>query len=138
MPQIRIREAASYLGVSDDTVRRWVENGRLTGLADASGRSVVDTVELAHLARDNSSAPEDPSPIGRSARNRFVGIVTDVVADTVMAQVELQCGPFRVVSLMSSEAVRELDLEVGSVAVAVVKATMVIVETPRPAAGRTT
>ena len=65
-----------------------------------------------------------------SARNRFVGLVTDIKLDTVMAQVELQCGPFRVVSLMSSEAVRDLKLELGSVAVAVVKSTTVIVETP--------
>jgi molybdopterin-binding protein len=74
---------------------------------------------------------EDPSTVGRSARNRFVGLVTSIVADTVMAQVELQCGPFRVVSLMSSEAVRELGLEVGDRALAVVKATTVVVETPR-------
>ena len=74
--------------------------------------------------------PDDPSGIGRSARNRFVGLVTGITMDTVMAQVELQCGPHRVVSLMSSEAVRELGLELGSIAVAVVKATTVIVETP--------
>ncbi|MBI5160550.1 MAG: TOBE domain-containing protein [Micrococcales bacterium] len=134
MPQIRIGEAAGYLGVSDDTVRRWVDQGRLTGAADSAGRAVVDTAELARLARDTSRRAEDPSVVERSARNRFVGIVTEVVADTVMAQVELQCGPFRVVSLMSSEAVRELDLQVGSIAVAVIKATMVVVETPRQAA----
>jgi molybdopterin-binding protein len=79
--------------------------------------------------------PDDPSGIGRSARNRFVGLVTDIVMDTVMAQVEIQCGPHRVVSLMSSEAVRELGLELGSVAVAVVKATTVIVETPQRPVG---
>ena len=73
----------------------------------------------------------DPSQVERSARNRFVGLVTDIVMDKVMAQVELQCGPFRVVSLMSSEAVRELGLELGSVAVAVVKSTTVIIETPQ-------
>jgi len=73
----------------------------------------------------------DPSAVNRSARNRFVGLVTDVVSDTVMAQVELQCGPHRVVSLMSSEAVRELGLRPGSLAVAVVKATTVVVETPQ-------
>lgn len=68
-----------------------------------------------------------------SARNRFVGLVTDIKRDTVMAQVELQCGPFRVVSLMSSEAVDDLDLQLGSVAVAVVKSTTVIIETPEGA-----
>ena len=74
--------------------------------------------------------PADPSEVGRSARNRLVGVVTEITADRVMAQVELQCGPHRIVSLMSSEAVRELGLEPGSVAIAVVKATTVIIETP--------
>ena len=129
MPQIRVRDAALYLGVSDDTVRRWIEAGTIGSGKDDAGRTVVDGLELAQLAKRNAVLPEDPSGIGRSARNRFVGIVTDIVADRVMAQVELQCGPHRVVSLISSEAVRELGLEPGSVAVAVVKATNVIVET---------
>jgi molybdopterin-binding protein len=130
MSQIRISDAALFLGVSDDTVRRWLENGVLHGEKDKSGRTVVDGLELANLARDKAVLPDDPSEIGRSARNRFVGLVTNILMDTVMAQVELQCGPYRVVSLMSSEAVRELGLELGSVAIAVVKATTVIVETP--------
>ena len=130
MSQIRIREAAGYLGVSDDTIRRWIETGVLSSERDSSNKIVVDGLELAHLARKNAVLPVDPSDIGRSARNRFVGVVTDILMDTVMAQVELQCGPHRVVSLMSSEAVRELGLELGSVAIAVVKATTVIVETP--------
>lgn len=130
MTQIRIRDAAQYLSVSDDTVRRWVDNGVLPSEKDSSGRTVVDGLKLAHLARDNAVVPDDPSGIGRSARNRFVGIVTDIIVDKVMAQVEIQCGPYRVVSLMSSEAVRDLGLEPGSVAVAVVKATTVLVETP--------
>jgi molybdopterin-binding protein len=132
--QIRIKEAAHFLGVSDDTVRRWIENGTISALKDESGRSVVDGLELATLARENAVLPDDPSGIGRSARNRFVGLVTKITMDTVMAQVELQCGPHRVVSLMSSEAVRELGLEPGSIAIAVVKATTVIVETPGVAA----
>ena len=130
MSQIRVNEAARFLGVSDDTVRRWLENGTLHPVADASGPAVVDGLELAKLARERAVLPDDPSEIGRSARNRFVGLVTNIEMDAVMAQVELQCGPHRVVSLMSSEAVRELGLELGSVAIAVVKATMVIVETP--------
>ena len=80
---------------------------------------------------EQARAVADPSTVGRSARNRFVGLVTDITMDTVMAQVELQCGPFRVVSLMSSDAVADLELELGSVAVAVVKSTTVIVETPK-------
>ncbi|WP_196821864.1 TOBE domain-containing protein [Arthrobacter sp. CAN_A6] len=138
MTQIRIRDAAQYLSVSDDTVRRWIDNGVLPSEKDSSGRTVVDGLELAHLARDNAIVPEDPSGIGRSARNRFVGIVTGVILDKVMAQVEIQCGPYRVVSLMSSEAVRDLGLEPGSVAVAVVKATTVLVETPPAAQSRKT
>jgi len=130
MPQIRIKDAAAFLGVSDDTVRRWIDNGTLPSSKDSSSRTVVDGLALARLARKNAVLPDDPSGIGRSARNRFVGLVTDIVMDTVMAQVEIQCGPHRVVSLMSSEAVRELGLELGSVAIAVVKATTVIVETP--------
>lgn len=130
MPQVRIKDAAAFLSVSDDTVRRWIDNGTLPSGKDASSRTVVDGLALAQLARKNAVLPEDPSEIGRSARNRFVGLVTDIIMDTVMAQVEIQCGPHRVVSLMSSEAVRELGLELGSVAIAVVKATTVIVETP--------
>jgi molybdopterin-binding protein len=129
VPQIRVRDAASFLGVSDDTVRRWIDAGVLSSAKDEGGRTVVDGLELAQLAKQNAVLPADPSGVGRSARNRFVGIVTDIVMDTVMAQVELQCGPHRVVSLISSEAVRELGLELGSVAVAVVKATNVLVET---------
>lgn len=130
MPQLRINEASRYLGVSDDTLRRWIDNGTLEASKNESGRTVVDGLALAQLAKKNALLPDDPSGVGRSARNRFMGLVTDIKLDTVMAQVELQCGPFRVVSLMSSEAVRELGLELGSVAIAVVKATTVLVETP--------
>lgn len=131
MPQLRIKDAATFLGVSDDTVRRWVDSGALAAQTDRAGRKVVDGYQVALLAREQAQTATDPSTVGRSARNRFVGLVTDILTDTVMAQVELQCGPFRVVSLMSSEAVRDLGLELGSVAVAVVKSTTVIVETPQ-------
>ncbi len=130
MPQFRLSEAARLLGVSDDTVRRWVRAGQLTAFDDSAGRKVVDGAELAAFAKAQAEQPEDPSNVGRSARNRFVGLVTEVVMDKVMAQVELQCGPHRVVSLMSAEAVRELGLRPGVLAVAVVKATTVVVETP--------
>jgi molybdopterin-binding protein len=130
MPQFRISQAASLLGVSDDTVRRWVDSGDLGVSTDDAGRKVVDGAELARFAVAQSRPTPDPSDVARSARNRFVGIVTDVVSDQVMSQVEMLCGGQRVVSLMSTEAVRELRLEPGSLAVAVVKATTVIVETP--------
>ena len=130
MTQFRVSEAAHLLGVSDDTVRRWIDGGQLGAGKDTAGRAVIAGADLAEFARTHASPPTDPSGVGRSARNRFVGLVTAITADTVMAQVEMQCGPHRVVSLMSSEAVRDLDLQVGSLAVAVVKATTVIVETP--------
>ena len=131
VPMIRIREAAELLGVSDDTVRRWIDDDSLPVSNDRAGRKTVDGAALAAFAREHASAaPKDPLSIASSARNRFAGLVTRVVTDTVMAQVEMQCGPFTVVSLMSSDAVRELGLEPGSIAVAVVKATTVIVETP--------
>ncbi|UUW92546.1 TOBE domain-containing protein [Pimelobacter simplex] len=129
LPQMRIREAAFYLGVSDDTVRRWIDNGVLECAVDGSGRKVVDGFEVAQVARRHASPPPLPGGVASSARNRFVGLVTDIQTDAVMAQVELQCGPFRVVSLMSSEAVRDLGLELGSVAVASIKSTNVVVET---------
>ena len=130
MPQFRIRDAASLLGVSYDSVRRWVDSGTLPSTKDDGGRLVVDGAALAEFARQHAATPPDPSGVGRSARNRFVGLVTRVVVDGVMAQVEMQCGPNAVVSLMSADAARELALEPGSLAIAVIKATTVIVETP--------
>jgi molybdopterin-binding protein len=131
MSQIRISEAAALLGVSDDTVRRMIDAGRLPSHPDDAGRLVVDGADLAAVAQDLAR----PAPVGvvadESARNRMRGIVTRVLKDTVMAQVELQCGPFRVVSLMSREAVDDLGLEVGSVAVASIKSTNVVVGVPR-------
>ncbi|KWX68704.1 molybdopterin-binding protein [Mycobacterium sp. NAZ190054] len=129
MPNIRVRDAATLLGVSDDTVRRWIDSGSLPSAKDAAGRAVIDGKALADFARDHASPPPDPVGIGSSARNRFVGLVTKVTADTVMSEVQMQCGPFTVVSLMSTESARQLGLEPGVVAVAVVKATTVIVET---------
>lgn len=127
---MRIREAAGFLGVSDDTVRRLIDHGSLVATRDSVGRKMIDGYELAQFARSQASTAPNPLGVGSSARNRFVGLVTDIRIDTVMAQVELQCGPYRVVSLMSSDAVHDLKLELGSVAVAVVKSTTVIVETP--------
>ncbi|MGV9734208.1 TOBE domain-containing protein [Rhodococcus aetherivorans] len=130
MTQIRIKDAARLLGVSDDTVRRWIDQGALPAGKDGAGRKIIEGADLAEFARRQADEAPDLLGVGSSARNRFAGIVTRVVSDTVMAQVEMQCGPHRVVSLMSTEAVRELGLEPGSLGVAVVKATTVIVETP--------
>lgn len=131
MTQMRVREAAGFLGVSEDTVRRWIERGALEATTDAAGRTVLEGTEVARRARELAVTPPAPGATASSARNRLVGLVTHVVMDTVMAQVELQCGPFRVVSLMSSEAARELGLEPGKVASAVVKATQVVIEAER-------
>ena len=130
--QFKVSEAAALLGVSDDTVRRWAEGGRLTLMTGANGRSLVDGRQLATLAQElaaeSALAAAFPTPKA-SARNRITGIVTKVVKDGVMAQVELQAGPFRIVSLMSREAADELELEPGTLATASVKATTVVVET---------
>ncbi|WP_174267934.1 TOBE domain-containing protein [Nocardioides zeae] len=125
----RVSEAAELLGVSDDTVRRWIDAGRLPARRDG-GRTVVDGPELAAYLAAEADTPTDPRARSVSARNRLPGIVTRVVADTVMAQVEIQCGPYRVVSLMSAEAAAELGLAPGARAVASVKSTSVVVERP--------
>jgi molybdopterin-binding protein len=131
VPAYRLRDAAELLGVSDDTLRRWADNGRLETLTDAGGRRAVDGAVLARFAEQNAPALPSIAPVGlESARNRFVGLVTRVLRDTVMAQVELQCGPYRVVSLMSREAADELGLEPGVTAIASVKSTNVVVEIP--------
>jgi molybdopterin-binding protein len=135
MPVFRLSEAARLLGVSYDTVRRWSEAGRLTLTPDAAGRLGVDGAELARVAvevgeRNQGSAASGVPP--QSARNTFSGIVTKVTTDRVMAQIEIQAGPHRVVSLMSREACDELNLRPGVLAVAAVKATNVIVQRPEP------
>jgi molybdopterin-binding protein len=130
MPNLRIREAASLLGVSDDTLRRWIEQGRLPAVRSDSGRMAVEGRALAAFAQHLADTPEPGVTVAASARNRMRGIVTRVVRDGVMAQVEMQAGPFRVVSLMSREAADELGIEVGCVAVASIKSTHVVVEVP--------
>jgi molybdopterin-binding protein len=131
--QFTVAEAAALLAVSDDTLRRWADAGRVTLSVGPHGRSVVDGAELADLAQElaGDSALEAAFPHSRaSARNRITGIVTRVVKDGVMAQVDIQAGPFRIVSLMSREAADDLGLEPGSLATASVKATTVVVELP--------
>ena len=129
MTVFRIGEAAELLGVSADTLRRWVDGGRLAAARDDHGHRVIAGEDLAAFARSLGDDPEERARRS-SARNRLRGIVTAVAKDGVMAQVDLQAGPYRVVSLMSREAVEELDLRVGSVAVAVIKSTTVVVERP--------
>ena len=132
MSSYRIADAAQLLGVSDDTARRWAESGKFATTTDEAGRLAVDGAELASFAITLSD-PVKPGPVSQaSARNRLVGIVTRVVRDTVMAQVELLCGGHRIVSLMSREAADELGLEPGVLAIAAIKSTNVVVELPAP------
>jgi molybdopterin-binding protein len=132
VPTYSIGQAAELLGVSPDTVRRWVDKGRLPATTGAGGRRSIDGTALARFAQSSAEAPPSEGLGPSSARNRFVGLVTAVVKDSVMAQVDLVCGAHRVVSLMSAEAADELGLAPGILAVATVKATNVTVELPRP------
>lgn len=129
MTQLRISEVAALLRVSGDTVRRWTDQSRLLATTDDAGRKVVDGAEVARFVRDQRDEPgEDDLAWQVSARNRLDGIVTDVQRDGLVAQVEIQAGPFRLVSLMTREAADALELEPGSLAAAVVKSTVVVVE----------
>ena len=132
MPQYTVGQAAELLGVSPDTVRRLADRGDLKVVRTPGGRRHLDGAGLARYAQARSTpAPSSPaSP--ESARNHFPGLVTKVTRDKVMAQVEIQAGPFRVVSLISREAADELALAPGCLVVASVKATNVVVEIPIP------
>ena len=123
--EVRLREAADLLGVSPDTVRRWIDAGRLVARRTRGGQRRIDGAALARLAAEGASARGSS---GGSARNRFRGIVTRVVRDRVAAHVEIQAGPHRVVSLISREAADELGLKPGVLADAVVKATNLGIE----------
>lgn len=131
---VRIGRAAEMLGVTVDTVRRWADAGRLRTVRSVGGQRLVPVEEVTRLIGERRSATSDRPIVAQSARNRFAGIVTRVEKDKVAAVVEILAGPHRLVSLMTAEAVDELQLKPGDEAVAVVKATNVIVEVP--AAGR--
>jgi molybdopterin-binding protein len=127
----RIGQVAELLGVSADTVRRWADAGRLHTRRTQGGQRVVDGAALAEFVTGRRHGGERDEAIAQSARNRFPGIITRVVKDEVVAQVEVQAGPHRVVSLLTREAADELGLAPGMLAVAVVKATNVVVERHR-------
>lgn len=134
----RFREAAELLGVSDDTLRRWADAGRFPSTTDG-GRRAINGADLARFAAELAATAERPEPppvVAESARNRFTGLVIKVLRDTVMAQVEIQAGPHRIVSLMSREAADELKLQPGVLAVASIKSTNVVIEVPESRPGR--
>jgi molybdopterin-binding protein len=128
--RIRVGQAAEMLGVSIETLRRWEADGRLRMERSEGGQRLIGIDEVARLLDERRKAATDRPIVGQSARNRFPGVVTRVERDRVAAVVEVIAGPHRLVSLMTSEAVDELDLKVGDEAVCVVKATNVIVEIP--------
>jgi molybdopterin-binding protein len=128
--RIRIGRAAEMLGVTVETVRRWAETGRLTAARSAGGQRLVSMTEVTRLIAERRQAATDRPIVAQSARNRFAGVVTRIEKDRVAAVVEILAGPHRLVSLMTAEAVDDMQLQVGDEAVAVVKATNVIVEVP--------
>jgi molybdopterin-binding protein len=127
---MRIGQAAELLGVSVETIRRWEVDGRLSTTRSVGGQRLVLIADVSRLLGERRRSVPDPAIVAQSARNRFAGIVTAIKRDEVVAQVEVMAGPHRLVSLMTAEAVDELDLKVGDRAVCVVKATQVIVEVP--------
>lgn len=131
MARYKIGEAAALLGMSADSVRRLADSGRLPTVRTSGGQRMVDGRQLARFMSSSSNEVKAEPIVGRSARNNFPGIVTRVIKDRVAAQVEVQAGPHRLVSLITREAVDELDLAPGVRAVAVVKATNVIIELPK-------
>jgi molybdopterin-binding protein len=128
----RVAEAAELLGVSDDTLRRWIDAGRLPAARAPEGHTAIAGEDLAEFAKNlaDPQAEHVTRSASVSARNRMRGIVTAVKKDPVMAQVEMVCGPYRMVSLMSTEAADELGLAPGVLAIASVKSTNVVVELP--------
>lgn len=131
MATYRIGQVAELTGVSVDTARRWVDSGRLPIRRTATGHRVVEGADLARFLAELAPAAPAEGGATQSARNHFPGVVTRVLKDGVMAQVEIVAGPHRVVSLISREAAEELGLEPGVRAIATVKATNVTVEVPR-------
>jgi molybdopterin-binding protein len=133
---MRIGQAAELLGVSVETIRRWETDGRLTTTRSSGGQRLVQIADVSRLLAERRRATADPMIVAQSARNRFAGVVTSIRRDEIVAQVEVMAGPHRLVSLMTAEAVDDLNLKVGDRAVCVVKATQVMVEVPAGGSAR--
>ena len=134
--QVRIGRAADMLGVTVDTIRRWADDGRVTVIRSEGGQRLVPLDEVTRLIGARRQLATDRPIVAQSARNRFAGIITRIEKDRVAAVVEVLAGPHRLVSLMTAEAVVELDLKVGDEAICVVKSTNVVVEIPSPREAR--
>ena len=130
MATFKMGEAADLLGISADTLRRWADAGRIGAVRTRGGHRLIDGAALAELAVELASDQKAPRIARESVRNHFLGLVTEVTKDGVMAQVKLQAGPYQLVSLISREAADELGLSPGMLAVAAVKATNVVIELP--------
>jgi molybdopterin-binding protein len=128
--RVRIGRAADMLGVTVDTVRRWADAGRLKTVRSSGGQRLVPIEEVTRLIAERRQSATDRPIVAQSARNRFAGIVTRIEKDRIAAVVEILAGPHRLVSLMTAEAVDDMDLKIGDEAIGVVKATNVIVEVP--------
>jgi molybdopterin-binding protein len=133
---LRIGQAAELLGVSVDTIRRWEQDGRLATTRSAGGQRLVQIADVSRILGERRRSAVDQPIVAQSARNRFAGVVTDIKRDEIVAVVEVLSGPHRLVSLMTAEAIDDLNLKVGDRAVCVVKATQVIVEVPSRAPQR--
>ena len=127
---LRIGAAAEAVGVSADTLRRWIEDGRVQSDRTSGGQRTISRAEVNRLQAERRRAGADRPIVAQSARNRFAGVITGMRVDTVAAVVEVQAGPHRLVSLLTREAVDELGLVPGKEVVCVVKSTDVIVEVP--------
>jgi molybdopterin-binding protein len=128
--EVRIGDAAEMLGVSVDTLRRWEREKQIRTVRSPGGQRTIPLAEVTRLLAERRREATDRPIVAQSARNRFAGVVTRIQRDTVAATVEIQAGPHRLVSLMTAEAVDDLNLQVGDEAIGVVKSTNVIVEVP--------
>tara|TARA_B100000161_G_scaffold265506_1_gene242098 strand:- start:140 stop:526 length:387 start_codon:yes stop_codon:yes gene_type:complete len=128
MSDLRIGQVANLLAISTDTVRTWIDDGKIPSSRTSGGHRIIKGSDLASFLTKSDNDPSVTSHL--SARNRFLGIVTNVKKDNVMAQIEIQAGGQRIVSLISSEAAKAMKLKPGVIAAAVIKSTNVVVELP--------